>query len=131
MLVEDDADSRQVMAEILAMAGHEVFEAGDGVEALSIARTQRVEVAVTDIVMPRKDGLETIEELRRSFPNVRIIALSGSVEPVGGRNRLSAAGDFGAHVVLRKPIDLVDLLEAVTRLVAVCEVAEREPRSVH
>lgn len=118
------------MAEILAMASHEVFEAADGVEALSIARTQRIEVAITDIVMPRKDGLETIEELRRSFPSVKIIALSGSVEPVAGRNRLSAAGDFGAHVVLRKPIDLGDLLEAVTRVLAAREFADRERRSV-
>jgi CheY-like chemotaxis protein len=111
LLIEDDDDSRQVMAEVMTSEGHEVFEAADGVEALSMAHARHFDLAVTDLVMPKKDGRETIGELRRGFPSMKIIAVSGL--------QLTSASDLGAHLVIRKPIDIVDLINAVSRMAAV------------
>jgi CheY-like chemotaxis protein len=120
LLIEDDDDSRQVMAEVLTSEGYAVFEAADGVEALSMAQTRRFDLVVTDLVMPKKDGFETIRELLRSFPNLKIIAMSGDVQRMEGRNNLATASDLGAHLVIRKPIELADLLRAVSRMAAIC-----------
>ena len=116
LLIEDDRDSREVIAEILTTAGHEILEASDGIEALSIARGRSVDLVVTDILMPKKDGLETISELRKIFPMMKIIAMSGSVQAVFGFEHLRTATDLGAHLVIRKPMDLEELLDAVSRV---------------
>lgn len=118
LLIEDDRDSREIMTEVLTAAGHEIVEASDGVEALSMARERRIDLVVTDILMPRKDGLETISELRKTFPALKIIAMSGSVQRLVGFEHLRTATDLGAELVIRKPIDLEELLEAVTRVAA-------------
>ena len=118
LLIEDDHDSREIIAEVLTTAGHEILEASDGNEALSIAGDRSIDLVVTDILMPKKDGLETISELRKMFPTLKIIAMSGSVQRVAGFEHLRTATDLGAHLVIRKPIDLEELLDAVRRVVA-------------
>jgi len=115
LLIDDDSKIREVLQQILEHAGHEVMEASDGKEGLSLYRKRPPDLVVTDIVMPKKDGLETITDLRIEFPGSKIIAISG-----GGRLDpklyLELAEGFGADHLLTKPFGHEELLEAVQDL---------------
>lgn len=102
LIVDDQATVRQTLRHALETEGLDVREAGDGAEALRLYRAEAADVVVTDIVMPNKEGIETIFELRRSAPQVKIIAMSdqGTVDFLGMARKL------GADHVLRKPFEL-------------------------
>lgn len=103
VLIVDDQDMvRQTLRLALETEGLDVREAGDGAEALQLYRTAPADVVVTDIVMPNKEGIETIFELRRSAPQVKIIAMSGQ----GTVDFLDMARKLGADHVLRKPFEM-------------------------
>lgn len=116
LIIDDDAQVREMVALVLTRAGHEVTQAQDGDAGLKLARATSFKVVVTDIVMPNKEGLETIVELRREAPEVKIVAISG-----GGRiapsDYLSIAKRLGADRVFAKPVERKALLEAVAELV--------------
>ena len=111
LVIEDDDLMRDMLVEMLARDGHEVLSASNGVEGLSRIEDESFELVVTDIVMPEKEGLETILSIRRT-QSVPIIAISG-----GGRNLpmnyLKAAEKFGADFAFTKPIDRKLFLAAV------------------
>jgi CheY-like chemotaxis protein len=77
LLVEDDEAVRDILKKALVSSGHEVEEAENGNVALAAYRRQPCDLVITDLVMPEKDGLETILELRRMNPAVKIVAMSG------------------------------------------------------
>ena len=112
LLVDDDEQLRTMLSEVLKRAGHEVQTACDGDEAIKMFRSNPTDLVITDLIMPNKEGLETIREIRQGFPAVRIIAMSG-----GGRNGpgnyLAVAERFGAQRVLNKPFSHREILEAV------------------
>ena len=118
LLVDDDDDFRSVLRRILVRAGHQVTEARDGLDALARLRLQPVDLLITDLIMPKKDGLETILEVRRDHPETKIIAISG-----GGRGRafdgLIIASGIGAHRVLEKPFTISEILGAIEDVVRV------------
>jgi DNA-binding response OmpR family regulator len=109
---------RQSMRLLLERAGYEVELAQDGARALELQRSQPADVLITDIFMPEKDGLETIERFRREFPGVRIIAMSGGGVHVRGETYLDIASIAGADAVLRKPFAMNLLLAAIRALAA-------------
>ena len=115
LIIDDDFKIREVLRQILERAGYEVMEASDGQEGISLYRERQADLVITDIVMPRKDGLETITDLRIEFPGSKIIAISG-----GGRldpkTYLELAEGFGADRLLTKPFGHEELLEAVQDL---------------
>ncbi len=115
LLIEDDEALRKVYRSMLETAGHEVVEAPDGREGIRRFRETPADLIITDLLMPRQDGVETIRELRRDFPGVRIIAITGAR---GSDNRLPAAGSLGARQTLTKPVSLDDLLRAVREVLA-------------
>ena len=80
LLVDDDDSFRKMLMLTLTRMGYNVMEARNGREALILHRHLLPDVVLTDIIMPEKEGLETIEELRRAYPAIKIIAMSG-----GGR----------------------------------------------
>lgn len=112
LLVDDDDDFRAVLRRILVRAGHHVTEARDGLEALARLRLQPAGLLITDLIMPKKEGVETILEVRRTYPETKIIAISG-----GGRGRgsdhLVIASEVGAHAVLEKPFTFAEILGAI------------------
>ena len=110
LLVEDDARVREVLHQTLAEAGYDVVAARDGEEALAVYAATPADLIITDLLMPRKDGVETIRGLRRQHPDARVIAVTGAR---GRFNRLTAARHLGAHHTLVKPFGLSDLLTAV------------------
>ena len=117
LVIDDDQDVRLLAREALESAGHEVIVAADGAQGLELQRKSRAAVVITDILMPEKEGLETIRGLRRLDPEVRIIAISGAdPESVNGYLRLAVT--FGARRILGKPFGVDDLLAAVSEVLA-------------
>ena len=77
LIIDDDKQMREMLKQTLERAGYAVIEAQNGLEGVAVYREQHVDVVITDLIMPGKDGMETIIELKREFPDVRIIAVSG------------------------------------------------------
>jgi len=115
LIVEDDDELRTVLRQFLEQEGYGVVEAADGRAAMEMQRQTGADLVITDIVMPEMDGIETIMALRRGFPSVKIIAISGG-ERVGPRAFLNLAKVLGAHRTLHKPFVFEDMLEAVEEL---------------
>jgi DNA-binding NtrC family response regulator len=115
LVVDDDDQIRALLRVTLEREGHEVVEAADGNIALTLYHQSPADLVITDIIMPEKEGIEMIMELRRSDPEVKIIAISGggSMNPV---SYLKWASEFGAQRSFTKPIDREDLLTAVGEL---------------
>jgi CheY-like chemotaxis protein len=113
LVIDDHEDTRELMRIILEGAGYAVGLAADGESGLAEQRAHPAEVVVTDIFMPNRDGLETIERLRKDFPQVKIIAVSGGGARVKGEGYLFTAREIGAHTILSKPFEPDHLLAAI------------------
>ena len=112
LVIDDEQLARFTVREILETAGHDVVEAKNGGQGLAYQNADSFDIVVTDIIMPEKEGVETIIEMKRDFPDLPIIAISG-----GGRTRnldfLEIAKQYGADSVLAKPFSEEELLSAV------------------
>lgn len=113
LVVDDEDQLRRLIREILEQAGYQVTEARDGKEAVLQYRLAPADVVIMDILMPEQDGLETTSTLRREFPNVKIIAITGSSEMIGILSFLDVAKMLGAHRALQKPFEMQTLLDTV------------------
>ncbi len=115
LIVDDDPTVRLIAGELLRGDEHAVVEAGDGDEALKIVASMAVDLVVLDMLMPNKDGLETIVELRKRQPDIRILAISsgGRMEP---GQLLRTAMVFGADECLEKPLRLDSFSKMIARL---------------
>ena len=113
LVVDDEDQIRQLIRETLEQAGYHVAEARDGREALRQYRLAPADVIIMDILMPEQDGLETTATLRREFPNVKVIAITGGSDMIGILNFLDVAKMLGAHRVLQKPFEMKALLDTV------------------
>jgi len=115
LVIEDDPEVRNYLVAVLSRAGHEVREASNGKEGVQAFAAAPSDVVITDIIMPEKDGIETILDLRRTNPELKVIAISG-----GGRstpdNYLHSAKLLGADRTIRKPFTNEEILAAVTEL---------------
>ncbi len=117
LLVDDHEPLRMTMTDLLQHMGHEVITASDGRQALSTQKQTPASILLTDIFMPEMDGLELIQEFRRLYPSVKIIALSGGMTNRPGGPYLNIAQKFGAKWVLPKPFSvkqLDDIIRAAT-----------------
>lgn len=117
LVVEDDKAVRELLRKILERAGHEVTVARNGQEAIQKTRETPPELIITNILMPEKEGLETIQELHRDAPDIKIIAVSGGGQ-IGPADYLDIARRFGADRTFSKPFDRKELLAAVADLLA-------------
>lgn len=113
LVIEDDEQVRTLLAERLSKEGYEVVSAADGDAGIRIYREAPADLVITDILMPVKDGVEAIRELRQEFPEVPIIAITG----VRGRfSRLPAAEVLGAARTFTKPFNLNEMMAAVASI---------------
>lgn len=118
ILVVDDEDLvRLTLRQMLEAGGHEVIEAANGKQGVALEAENSVDLVVTDIIMPEQEGIETIVQLRRKNPSLKIIAISG-----GGRMKnmdfLKIAANVGADATLTKPFSTQELTEVVDRCLA-------------
>ncbi len=112
LVVDDETDVRKLLAEILEGSGYHVAQAEDGKEAFLRLDESHVDLLITDLIMPEREGLETISRIRTERPEVKIIAMSGSFEP----SYLRAARLLGADRTIQKPFTFDDVLTAVEHL---------------
>ena len=113
LIIDDSIEVRRVIARVLRLANYRVTEAANGAIGLKLCRDALPALVITDMVMPEKDGFETIEQLRRQMPKLPILAISGG----GMMDYLAFAARLGATAVLQKPFKIEDLLETVARLI--------------
>ena len=116
LVVDDDAEMRASLAGILDAAGYEVETARDGEQAIAAQRARPAALLITDVFMPTRDGLETIQQFRAEYPRLPIIAMTGG-SPTGlTEEYLNVAKIAGADVTLRKPFPVQALLDSVSAL---------------
>lgn len=115
LLVEDDELVRDMLAQVLQRASHEVITASNGEEAADVLKKISPDIMVTDIIMPKKSGITLISEIKNRQPNLEIIAISGGgrLDPTG---YLDLSESLGASVSFEKPIDNAALLMAIDLL---------------
>jgi len=116
LVIDDDDEVRGMVKEILVRVGHDVAEAVNGEEGLQIFAEEPTDLVITDIFMPEKEGLETIRELKRIYPEVKIIAMSGGIAVMDSSHTLWLAKGLGADRTVPKPIARDELLAAVDDL---------------
>jgi CheY-like chemotaxis protein len=125
LVVDDHEDSRELMAAMLGTAGHQTVLAADGEEALAVLRREKIDLALVDIFLPVKDGIEVIREMRRDYPWIKIVAVSAGWGPttLPGREPscdlqvLAQARELGAEGALPKPLSKDALLTLVNGLI--------------
>ena len=114
LIIDDDLAVRDTLIAILEDRGYEVITAVNGQQGLAVFRRELPDLLVTDIVMPVKEGLQTIREIREERPDMKIIAISG-----GSRTErhdfLEIARQLGAWDVIVKPFDAEDFVARVDR----------------
>jgi DNA-binding response OmpR family regulator len=115
LLIDDEPQIRAMLHQVLARAGYDVTEAASGAEAVRLFHEAPADLVITDLIMPGKDGIETILELRRESPAVKVIAISGGGR-IGAQEYLWMARNLGAAVTLTKPVERQKLLEEVRAL---------------
>jgi len=115
LIVDDDDRFRKMFREMLEQAGYEVVEAPDGRVGIKLYRENPVDLIILDILMPEKEGIETVIELKRDFPDVKIIAMSAGGR-MGQLNFLDQAKTFGALKSFTKPFDRQEMLDAIDEL---------------
>ena len=112
LIIDDEAPIRSMLKLMLERDGYEVAEAPDGMEAIRIYRQNPADLIITDLIMPNQDGIGMIIAIKKEFPDVKIIAMSG-----GGLNKpegyLKGAKKLGAACTLTKPIDRDEMLRAI------------------
>jgi len=112
LVIDDEQAVRLFLREILETDGHEVVDAPDGKAGLRLFSEEPADLTIIDIFMPEKEGLETIRELRREYPGVKIIAISGG-GGIGNFDFLHMAKRFGALRTIAKPFEKKEMLDAV------------------
>jgi DNA-binding response OmpR family regulator len=115
LVVDDDPGIRRFLEKLLQRRNHTVRCAENGRIAVAVCDDFQPEVLITDIMMPEKDGLETIMEFRNLFPRAKIIAISGD-SWYHTVNYLTVARQFGAHDAFKKPLDIGLLTDSINSL---------------
>jgi CheY-like chemotaxis protein len=120
LVIDDDDSMRQAIILMLKTAQHEATGAAGTREALQTLATQMPDIVVTDLLMPERDGIETIRLLRKRAPSARIIAITGGDPQMYGKSYAATLLDFasqmGADAALQKPFDSHQLIAAVDQL---------------
>lgn len=112
LLIDDSDPLRELMAAALERDGHRVVQASDGKAGIALLRANRIDLLITDVVMPDQDGLVTLQLARKIQPELKVIVISGD-SPRFAALYLDIAHKFGATKTLRKPFTLPEFTAAV------------------
>jgi DNA-binding response OmpR family regulator len=128
LLIDDDAPFRSMLSQTLAHFGHTVTQACNGREGLNLLARDPADLVITDVVMPEKEGMEVLMELREQRPQPKIIVISGGGR-VSAEEYLGFAKLLGAGATLTKPFSNEALLAAIAQLL-LSDGPSREPAAL-
>ncbi len=115
-MIDDDDDFRKMLCFVLKEAGYEVVEAPNGKKGTDVYNSEQIDLVVTDIFMPEKEGVETVIELVETYPDIKIIAISG-----GGTQHsieyLDQIKHFGVKKTFEKPFEMTEFLASIEELI--------------
>ncbi len=119
LVIDDDVDVREMICKMLTGDDYDLLVAANGKEGMQIIKREpEIDIVITDLIMPEMEGIETIQEIKRRFPQIKILAISG-----GGRgsaqNYLTLAKGMGANLTLNKPFVKNELLNALKEITEV------------
>lgn len=116
LIVDDEPSVRDMVVAMIEPTGYQVIEAGNGAEACTACKEVSVDLIITDIVMPVKNGIDLIMEVKKEYPDISVIAMSGGGGITGRYDYLEIAKLVGAKNILKKPFDMADLRSAVDNI---------------
>ncbi|MGW8314761.1 MAG: response regulator [Bacteroidales bacterium] len=112
LIIDDEVHILLMLKKMLERAGYSVDIASNGLEGLNLFRKDQPDLVITDIIMPEKEGLETIREMKKENPELKILAMSGGGK-ISADNYLDTAKIFGASGIIEKPFKQSSLLSLV------------------
>lgn len=116
LVIDDDNDVRQLICRMISGEGYETLEASNGKEGMKIIRNEpKIDLVITDLIMPEQEGIETIKEVKRDFSHIKILAISGGGK-IDAQDYLAIAKGMGADLALSKPFVRQDFLDAIQKL---------------
>ncbi len=115
LVVDDDDLIRDLIYEILEPNGFQVILADNGNKALAILDSEEVDLIITDIIMPDKEGIETIIDIKKKLPKAKIIAMSGGGQ-LDANSYLNIAKRLGVKATISKPFDPAKLLQTIQQV---------------
>lgn len=118
IVIDDEADLRALLRHILEAHGHEVDEAENGAQALSVLRQRLYDLVITDVLMPEQDGVAVMKQVPELQPQAKVLAISGGGPTVPADWSLKMMKLFGVNAALHKPFDESVLMNAVDELLA-------------
>lgn len=116
LLVDDEELLRAGMQEMLELQGFKVITAPNGEQALACLAQERIDLVITDLVMPTMDGIDFVQQLRKTLPDVPVIVVSGSTRNIMERYGIDTIQVPGADASLSKPFKGVDLVAQIKEL---------------
>lgn len=123
LIIDDNPEFRAILRTHLETRGHNITLASDGDQGLTVLEGGDIDVVLTDILMPQRDGVEVLRTVKKRWPDLPVIAISGGGW-IGAQELLGMAERLGADQVLTKPVRRDDLLKAVDT--ALQDVAHRQ-----
>ena len=117
LVIDDDDELRETIRRLLEVRGHVIEQARDGTEGLARLAQRAPDLVITDVFMPGRDGIETLIQLRKTFPQVKVIVMSGG-DSTGLLNLLPDAELLGANWTLHKPFKRDELEQAVAHVLS-------------
>jgi CheY-like chemotaxis protein len=118
LLIDDDEQFRAMLAQMLSQDAHQVTVARDGEEGLRVALQAAPDLIITDILMPHKDGIQTIMALNQAGSRIPVIAISGGRRVISAEFNLESAALLGVKATLAKPFARAELRLAIGRALA-------------
>lgn len=120
LIVDDEQVIRAMLREFLEDDSHEVMEAENGEQACALYRKSPADLVITDIVMPEKNGIDMIMDLKKDYPDINIVAISGGGGITGRYDYLPIASMVGASNILSKPFSLTEMRKVMSGLLSAC-----------
>lgn len=117
MVIDDEPSILLMIKKMVEKAGHEADLATNGNEGIELIEKNKPDLVITDIIMPQKEGLETILELRKKHPSMKIIAISGGGR-IGAQGYLPSAKLLGADLIFQKPLIQKEFIQAIAQLLS-------------
>ncbi|MBN2659245.1 MAG: sigma-54-dependent Fis family transcriptional regulator [Spirochaetales bacterium] len=125
LIIDDEAGIREILQDILEDEGYKVYQAGDGFEGLHLLKTTKVELVLLDIWLPRMGGIDVLKELKKTYPELEVIVISGHANVDMAVNAIK----LGAFDFLEKPLDM-DRVITLTRNALQIENLKQENKSL-